>query len=99
MGAFVITFFKPDLKNRPKADLKSRPKTDLKNRPNNTLHSDIRSLIVNVLKQNSFITIPELSKKIGKGITATKGYLAKLKNDGIIYRVCGNKGGHWEVSG
>jgi len=39
-----------------------------------------------------------LAQKIGKGITATKKYLYKLKEKGMLHRIGPAKGGHWEVN-
>jgi len=49
------------------------------------------------ISENSFITINELSGKIGIGTTAIEKNLDKLKKKGIIARVGPAKGGYWQI--
>ncbi len=53
--------------------------------------------ILSLLKKNSTITINELSKKTGLSDSGIKRVLKKLKDEGVIKRVGGLKGGYWEV--
>ena len=49
------------------------------------------------MNKNKKISIPELSKDIGISKTAIENNIAKLKEKGVIQRIGGAKGGHWEV--
>lgn len=43
------------------------------------------------------ITIPELAEKLGISSTAVENNIAKLKEKGVVRRVGPDKGGHWEI--
>ena len=53
--------------------------------------------IIEMLKSNQSITIPELAGKLKISTTAVENNLAKLKEKDLIKRVGPDKGGHWEV--
>ena len=53
--------------------------------------------ILNDITANPKITIKELQDLIGLSESGVKKVLRQLKNDGLISRVGGAKGGHWEV--
>ena len=69
-----------------KTDLKTDLKTD-----------EIDNLILSLIKSDKFITIPDITQKIGKKLTATKDRLNKLKSRGLIERIGADKGGYWKV--
>ena len=71
--------------------LKSDLKSDLKT-------TTPEHLILDIVSANSNITISQLAQQIGKGITATKKYLNKLKEKGMLRRIGPAKGGHWEIT-
>ena len=71
-----------------KSDLKSDLKTTVP-----------EQLILDIVSTNSNITIPQLAQQTGKGITATKIYINKLKEKGMLHRIGSPKGGHWEITG
>ena len=49
------------------------------------------------IKENPQITRKILSETIGVSPSAIQKHINRLKNDGIIRRVGGDRGGHWEV--
>ena len=49
------------------------------------------------MRNNSTVTIPELSKKLDISTTAIENNLVKLKELGIIMRIGPDKGGYWEI--
>lgn len=53
--------------------------------------------IIDLMKNNRNITIPELSLKLDISTTAVENNLAKLKEKGLIMRIGPDKGGYWEV--
>ena len=53
--------------------------------------------IIHEIRQNPNITIRELQDIIGLSESGVKKILRKLRNDGIIKRIGGAKGGHWVV--
>jgi len=53
--------------------------------------------IVELMKENAFITIPELAEKTGVTERSVERNIQKLQESGIIRRVGPAKGGHWEV--
>ena len=73
-----------------------KEKTDLKTDLKSDLKTD-EELIVKLILTNSKITISELSKSIGKGLTVTKENIKKLKNKNILQRIGSDKGGCWKV--
>jgi ATP-dependent DNA helicase RecG len=48
---------------------------------------------IDIIKQNKFVTIPELSKSLKISTTAIENNLAKLKQRKILKRVGPDKGG------
>ena len=56
-----------------------------------------RNRIVEIMRDNSQITISELSKIIGMSNSGIKKNIAKLKEDGAIERVGSDKSGSWKV--
>ena len=53
--------------------------------------------IVEIMRDNSQITISELSKIIGMSNSGIKKNIAKLKEDGVIERIGSDKSGSWKV--
>ncbi len=53
--------------------------------------------ILQLMKGDPHITIPELAEKIGISTTSVENNLAKLKKKGLLRRVGPAKGGHWEI--
>ncbi|MEI7463090.1 MAG: ATP-binding protein [Candidatus Taylorbacteria bacterium] len=56
-----------------------------------------QSRIIEIMRSNSNVTIPELSQKLDISTTAIENNLAKLKEMGVIRRIGPDKGGYWEV--
>ena len=53
--------------------------------------------ILDLLKKNGRITIPELSKEVGIGTRAVEKNIKKLQDSGILKRIDGRKEGYWKV--
>ena len=53
--------------------------------------------ILEIIINNKFITIPELSKTLDISTTAVENNLAKLKVKNTLKRIGPDKGGHWEI--
>jgi len=71
------------------AFLKTDPKTD----PKTTTENQILAII----SINGKVSINEIAVQIGKGVTVTKEYIHKLKENGLLKRIGPAKGGHWQV--
>ncbi|MFH0856700.1 MAG: winged helix-turn-helix transcriptional regulator [bacterium] len=56
-----------------------------------------QTMIINLIGEDKYITIPELAKKIKISTTAIENNIAKLKEKGILERIGPDKGGYWEV--
>ena len=52
--------------------------------------------ILSEIRQNSSVSNRELQDLVGLSESGVKKVLCQLRNDGIIVRVGGAKGGHWE---
>ena len=53
--------------------------------------------IAEEIKNNSNITLDELSNKLNLSRTAVKKHLSKLKAKGLLERVGAAKGGYWKI--
>jgi ATP-dependent DNA helicase RecG len=56
-----------------------------------------RKLIINLIRQAPYITIPEIAQKLSISNTAVQNNIKKLKHLGIIERIGPDKGGYWKV--
>ena len=84
---FQVVLFKEKEKI---ADNKTDLKTDLKT-------YSIEEQIIAIILIDNKISIPKIAQEIGKGITVTKQYIAKLKAENRITRIGPDKGGYWEI--
>ena len=50
-----------------------------------------------LITENPKITRIELSEKLGINPSAIQRHIQKLKRDGIIERIGGDKGGYWKI--
>ncbi len=53
--------------------------------------------IINLIKENKYITIPEIAENIGLSTRAIEKQIAKLKKQKKLDRFGPDKGGHWEI--
>jgi ATP-dependent DNA helicase RecG len=51
-----------------------------------------------IIKNNSQVTIDELSKSLNMTTRAIEKNIAKLKSRGILERVGADKGGYWKIN-
>ncbi len=58
---------------------------------------DNQRKIVELMRQDKFISIPKLAEKVGISMTAVENNITKLKEKGIVQRIGSAKGGHWVV--
>lgn len=82
-----IVFMLGCLKKALDEMMESNPKSNLKS----------NQKIVAVMRQNPSVTIRELQGITGLSESGVKKNIRQLQADGIIQRVGGAKGGHWEV--
>ena len=73
-------------------------KTDLKTDLKTGNIDDIDRLIMKLMSENVYITIPEMAREATKGVTVIKSRLSKLKRLNLIKRIGSLKGGYWEVT-
>ncbi len=53
--------------------------------------------LVNLIKKNKSITIPEMMQKTGLSDSGVRKILSGLKKKGVIERVGANKNGYWKL--
>ena len=53
--------------------------------------------IISLMKQNPFITIPQISSIVGITERSVERNIKKLQKDGLLKRIGPAKGGRWEV--
>ena len=56
------------------------------------------SEVLELIRENQKITRGELSDKLGINPSAIQRHIQKLKTDGIIERIGGDKGGYWKIN-
>ncbi|MBO4710528.1 putative DNA binding domain-containing protein [bacterium] len=82
-------------KSSEKSSQKSSQKSDLKSDLKSSLKSDLK--ILEMIRNNPYITIPELCEQTVMSRSGIKKVLGKLKNKNLIRRIGPDKGGHWEI--
>ncbi|GBR77015.1 ATP-dependent DNA helicase [Candidatus Termititenax persephonae] len=87
--------------NRAETTTNNTQKTPRKH-PENTQktprkHPENTQKILTAIQKNPFITRQELVKNLSMTEDSVKWQLKKLKDEGILHRFGGDKGGHWEV--
>ena len=92
-GGFMVTVSYSEQKvnmitveDASKTDQKTDQKTDI-----------LDEIILNLIKENTQISIADIAQKIERGLTATKERISKLKAKGLIERIGPDKGGHWKI--
>ena len=55
------------------------------------------SEVLNLIKENPSISRKELSDKLEINPSATQKHIQKLKSEGLIERMGGDKGGYWKI--
>ena len=59
--------------------------------------SETRDLILEIIEQNPHVTTAEIAMKLNISSRGIEKQIRKLRETGIIKRVGGRYGGHWEV--
>ena len=54
-------------------------------------------MILNVLRQDAGLSIPEVALRIGKSESAVERAIRKLRHEGKLERIGPAKGGSWKV--
>ena len=80
---FMLQCLKQALQEMEESNQKSNQKSDQK--------------ILSALRHNPFVTIRELQGVTGLSESGVKKIIRQLKAEGLIRRVGGDKGGHWEI--
>ena len=70
-------------------------KRPVESRVKSSLKSSLK--IIELIRQNIHITIPELADQIGITTRAVDKQIANLKKEGIIERIGPDKGGYWKI--
>lgn len=53
--------------------------------------------VIGIIKNDKYITIPEIEKKLNKSVTTTYRYIKHLIDLGLLHRMESRKSGYWEV--
>jgi len=61
------------------------------------MKSGMINKILFLIENNETISLTQLSKEIGINRSAIQKHIDNLKNKGIIYRDCADKGGKWVI--
>ena len=77
------------------ATTESLPKRTPKGTPKRTPKT--KDVIVELMRKNPVITIAEIADIVRINERNVKKHTRNLQDDGIIRRVDGNNGGHWEI--
>ena len=85
---------KPAIAQKPP---KNHLKTTRKTPGNHLKTTQKQDAILFEIQRNPFISRPDLAESSGLTINKVRGYLEKLKKEGIIRRVGAKKGGYWEI--
>lgn len=67
------------------------------NKPATEKSSEKNASIIAAIKQNSKVSATEIAMQLGISSRAVEKRLKTLRENNIIQRVGGDKGGHWEV--
>ena len=80
-----------DTETQQKTNTKTNTKTSTKT------STKMRNKVLVTIKKNPNVTIDELMALCGLSRGGIRHHIDSLKADGLIKRVDGNKGGHWEI--
>lgn len=58
---------------------------------------DVENEVLNLIKENATITMPEMAKKLGVAVRTIERSIKKLKLDSKLKRVGSNKTGYWQI--
>ena len=65
--------------------------------PREKTREKTREKIIELIRNNRYITISEISDNVGISVKGVEWQISKLKEQGILKRVGGDRGGYWEV--
>lgn len=78
-----------------------RNKNFLNDRINDTINdrkNDLDAVIATTLKDNKYITIPQVAERVGKSVPTINRHLGEMEKKGAISRVGSKKAGYWKVN-
>jgi len=73
----------------------------INDRINDTINdrkNDLDAVITTTLKDNKYVTIPQVAEKVGKSVPTINRHLSKMEKKGAISRVGSKKAGYWKVN-
>ncbi|MBP5412863.1 MAG: DUF977 family protein [Bacteroidales bacterium] len=62
------------------------------------MHDKLHDKILELIKENERVTIPELSNMLGVSVRTINSYLKKMQEMNLIIRVGARKNGYWKVN-
>ena len=83
--------------NIEKTSVKKPEKTSVKNEEKTSVKTSLK--ILELIKLNNQITLPELSMIIGVAKRSIERNINKLQEESKLKRIGPDRGGHWEVIG
>jgi ATP-dependent DNA helicase RecG len=102
-GGTLTSYVKTTQETTQETDQKADQKTDQKTTQKSAQKTAQKSAqktaqkILDLMTDNPYITIAELSDTLGKGTRTIQNNINKLRSDNLLTRVGSDKGGHWEV--
>ena len=83
-------------KVREKSSGNGTPESTLKSTPKSTLKGT-RKAIIEIIESNPNVTLDQIAGQLGLNPRGIDKHIKKLKTMGLLNRVDGNNGGHWEI--
>lgn len=97
-GDFRVTIMRPDKAGEGQSSgQKGGQKSGQKGGQNQNGSLDSTDVILEIISQNPSVTRAELCEQVGMASSAVQKHIEKLKTQGKIRRIGGDRGGHWEV--
>ena len=97
-GDFRVTIMRPEKGGEGQSSgQKSGQKGGQKGGQNQNGFLDSTDVILEIISQNPSVIRAELCEQVGMASSAVQKHIEKLKTQGKIRRIGGDRGGHWEV--
>jgi len=95
-SGFTVVFHRPDMQGAIKSKVAGKvPEKVTVKVPERVTENQKR--IIELISQDTHITIEKIAQSIGISERKTKSNIAKLKGKGLLRRIGPDKGGHWEI--
>lgn len=102
--ALTVNTTETTTESSPKGSPKRTPKRTLKRTPKSTPKSTLKSTlkgtrksILEIIKSNPNITLDQVAAQLRKNPRGIDKHIKILREQGLLRRVDGNNGGHWEI--